>query len=154
SSNGLRSAAAAGMAVGAVPHPAYPPQPDAIALARLTVPNLAELSVERVAALSRLRFRLAAGQQRRAPRRQNEGRDAEAQELVVPRGGYRMHAEVPRGPGQPVVLMHGLPDTLPLYDRLLPHLSGRRPVVRFDFLGWGRSDKPRGYPYTADNQTA
>ena len=51
SSNGLRSAAAAGMAVVAVPHPSYPPQPDALALARLSVPNLAELSVERVAAL-------------------------------------------------------------------------------------------------------
>ncbi|WP_089014902.1 alpha/beta fold hydrolase [Micromonospora inositola] len=29
---------------------------------------------------------------------------------------------------------------------------GDRRVVRFDFLGWGRSDKPDGYPYTADNQ--
>jgi haloalkane dehalogenase len=25
-------------------------------------------------------------------------------------------------------------------------------VVRFDFLGWGRSDKPEEYPYTATNQ--
>jgi pimeloyl-ACP methyl ester carboxylesterase len=25
-------------------------------------------------------------------------------------------------------------------------------VVRFDFLSWGRSDKPAGYPYTATNQ--
>jgi HAD superfamily hydrolase (TIGR01509 family) len=51
SSNGLRSAAAAGMAVVAVPHPAYPPRPDALALARLTVSNLEELTVGRVAAL-------------------------------------------------------------------------------------------------------
>jgi len=49
-------------------------------------------------------------------------------------------------------LMHGFPDNLHLYDRLVPHLSGRR-VVSFDFLGWGGSDKPEGYPYTADNQT-
>jgi haloalkane dehalogenase len=27
-------------------------------------------------------------------------------------------------------------------------------VVTFDFLGWGESDKPAGYPYTAHNQTA
>src|SRR5262249_5194312 len=27
-----------------------------------------------------------------------------------------------------------------------------RRVVAFDFLGWGNSDKPRGYPYTTDNQ--
>ena len=25
-------------------------------------------------------------------------------------------------------------------------------MVRFDFLGWGRSDKPPGYPYTAASQ--
>jgi pimeloyl-ACP methyl ester carboxylesterase len=48
--------------------------------------------------------------------------------------------------------MHGFPDNLHLYDRLVPYFSGRR-VVLFDFLGWGRSDKPNSYPYTADNQT-
>jgi pimeloyl-ACP methyl ester carboxylesterase len=48
--------------------------------------------------------------------------------------------------------MHGFPDNLRLYNRLMPYLVGQRPVVRFDFLGWGRSDKPSGYPYTADNQ--
>ena len=51
-----------------------------------------------------------------------------------------------------IVLMHGFPDNLHLYDRLVPHLSGRR-VITFDFLGWGGSDKPKGYPYTADNQS-
>ncbi|WBB67976.1 alpha/beta hydrolase [Micromonospora sp. WMMD812] len=70
----------------------------------------------------------------------------------VPRAGQRIHAEVTPGSGAPIVLLHGFPDNLHLYDDLLPHLHGR-PVVRFDFLGWGRSDKPRGYPYTADNQT-
>ena len=57
-------------------------------------------------------------------------------------------------PGHPpaIVLMHGLPDDQHLYDRTLPFLAGRR-VVTFDFLGWGESDKPAGYPYTADNQT-
>ncbi|WP_373319668.1 alpha/beta fold hydrolase [Rugosimonospora africana] len=34
----------------------------------------------------------------------------------------------------------------------MPHLAGRVPVVRVDFLGWGRSNKPAGYPYTATNQ--
>jgi pimeloyl-ACP methyl ester carboxylesterase len=47
--------------------------------------------------------------------------------------------------------MHGFPDNRHLYDRVLPFLDGRR-VVTFDFLGWGRSDKPAGYPYTATNQ--
>lgn len=48
--------------------------------------------------------------------------------------------------------MHGFPDNLHLYDRLVPHLSPPRRVVTFDFLGWGASDKPPQYPYTAKNQ--
>jgi pimeloyl-ACP methyl ester carboxylesterase len=79
--------------------------------------------------------------------------DVTAQALAVPRGPHEIHAEVVAGKGTPVVLMHGFPDNLHLYDRLLPHLAGQAPVVRFDFLGWGRSDKPTGYPYTATNQT-
>jgi haloalkane dehalogenase len=71
--------------------------------------------------------------------------------IAVPRGGYRISAEVTDGAGVPVVLMHGFPDNMHLYDQLMPHLAGR-PTVRFDFLGWGDSDKPRDYPYTAENQ--
>lgn len=74
------------------------------------------------------------------------------QALPVRRGPHRLYAELTDGPGTPVVLMHGFPDSTHLYDRLLPRLAGRRPVVRFDFLGWGRSDKPAGYPYTVTNQ--
>jgi len=78
--------------------------------------------------------------------------DVTSQTLPVLRGRYELHAEMVPGTGTPVVLMHGFPDNTHLYDRLVPHLAGRRPVVRFDFLGWGRSDKPQGYPYTATNQ--
>ncbi|MGN6176598.1 MAG: alpha/beta fold hydrolase, partial [Streptosporangiaceae bacterium] len=74
------------------------------------------------------------------------------QTLPVSRGPYRLHAELVPGPGLPVVLMHGFPDSTHLYDRLVPHLAGRAPAVRFDFLGWGRSDKPAPYPYTAGHQ--
>ncbi|MEU7835831.1 HAD family phosphatase [Nonomuraea sp. NPDC049129] len=45
SSNGLRSAHAAGMRVIAVPHPRYPPAPDALALAWKVVPDLDSLTV-------------------------------------------------------------------------------------------------------------
>jgi haloalkane dehalogenase len=76
----------------------------------------------------------------------------EYREHIVARGRYRIHAREYAGEEPAIVLMHGFPDNLHLYDRLVPHLSGRRIVV-FDFLGWGRSDKPEGYPYTADNQT-
>jgi HAD superfamily hydrolase (TIGR01509 family) len=48
SSNGLRSAGAAGLAVIAVPHGVYPPAPDALALASLVVSDLTELTVEAV----------------------------------------------------------------------------------------------------------
>jgi HAD superfamily hydrolase (TIGR01509 family) len=51
SSNGLRAAAAARMAVIAVPNPHYPPDPDALALAAAAVPVVGEVTpalVERV----------------------------------------------------------------------------------------------------------
>lgn len=80
------------------------------------------------------------------------GHPEEMRALEVSRGPYRIHAEVADGDGAPIVLLHGFPDSTHLYDRLVPRLVGRRPVVRFDFLGWGESDKPAGYPYTADNQ--
>ena len=70
----------------------------------------------------------------------------------VPRGPHRLYARDHPGAEPAIVLMHGFPDDLHLYDRLVPELAGRR-VVSFDFLGWGASDKPGGYPYTAANQT-
>jgi HAD superfamily hydrolase (TIGR01509 family) len=49
SSNGLRSAAAAGLRVIAIPQPQYPPDPDALALASLVLPSLAELTADAIA---------------------------------------------------------------------------------------------------------
>ena len=51
SSNGLRSAAAAGLQVVAVPHPRYPPDPDALALARVVLRDLSGLTPDAVAGL-------------------------------------------------------------------------------------------------------
>ena len=48
SSNGLRAAAAAGMAVVAVPMRAFPPAPDALALADAQLPDLNALTVDAV----------------------------------------------------------------------------------------------------------
>ncbi|WP_306206827.1 HAD family hydrolase [Actinoplanes sp. RD1] len=48
SSNGLRSAAAAGLAVIAVPHGVYPPAEDALALASLVLHSLDDLTIEAV----------------------------------------------------------------------------------------------------------
>jgi HAD superfamily hydrolase (TIGR01509 family) len=52
SSNGLRAAGAAGLAVVAVPHGVYPPAADALAMASLVINDLSELTVE---AIDRLR---------------------------------------------------------------------------------------------------
>jgi HAD superfamily hydrolase (TIGR01509 family) len=52
SSNGLRSAAAAGLRVIAIPQPRYPPDPDALARASLVLPSLAGLTTDAVAALA------------------------------------------------------------------------------------------------------
>ncbi len=52
SSNGLRSAAAAGVAVIAVPHPKYPPAQDALEGAQVILSGLGELTPDVIAALS------------------------------------------------------------------------------------------------------
>ena len=51
SSNGLRSAAAAGLTVIAIPHEKYPPAPDALGKARLVLGGLDELTAEAVSSL-------------------------------------------------------------------------------------------------------
>jgi len=51
SANGLRSAAAAGLAVVAVPRPEYPPAPDALRQARVVLGSLTELTSATIAAL-------------------------------------------------------------------------------------------------------
>jgi pimeloyl-ACP methyl ester carboxylesterase len=73
-------------------------------------------------------------------------------EHVVQRGAFHIYAREYPGEEPTIVLMHGFPDNVHLYDRLVPWLSPSRRVVTFDFLGWGASDKPAGYPYTAANQ--
>jgi pimeloyl-ACP methyl ester carboxylesterase len=73
-------------------------------------------------------------------------------EQFVQRGRHRIYVREYAGEEPAIILMHGFPDNLHLYDRLLPYLSPARRVVTFDFLGWGASDKPPDYPYTAKNQ--
>src|SRR5262244_3556997 len=73
-------------------------------------------------------------------------------ETLVQRDRHRIYVRDHPGAEPAIILMHGFPDNIHLYDRLSPHLSPPRRVVLFDFLGWGSSDKPSGYPYTTDNQ--
>jgi pimeloyl-ACP methyl ester carboxylesterase len=74
------------------------------------------------------------------------------QETFVQRDQHRIYVRDHPGTEPAIILMHGFPDNVHLYDRLSPYLSPLRRVVLFDFLGWGSSDKPSGYPYTTDNQ--
>jgi HAD superfamily hydrolase (TIGR01509 family) len=53
STNGLRAAVAAGMAVIAIPQPRYPPAADALASAACVLPDLASLTVPAVESLAR-----------------------------------------------------------------------------------------------------
>ncbi len=51
------------------------------------------------------------------------------------------------------MLLHGFPDNLQIYDRLVPVLVGAgHRVITFDFLGFGASDKPAGYDYSFEQQ--
>ena len=74
------------------------------------------------------------------------------QEHFIQRGQYRIYAREYAGEEPGIIMMHGFPDNLHLYDRLVPYLSPLRRLVTFDFLGWGFSDKPARYSYTATNQ--
>jgi pimeloyl-ACP methyl ester carboxylesterase len=81
------------------------------------------------------------------------GADASASTRWVRFEGHRLFVRDHPGRGPALVLMHGFPDNVHLYDRLVPRLRGRR-TITFDFLGWGRSDKPRGHVYTFAEQEA
>src|SRR5215468_6296977 len=68
------------------------------------------------------------------------------QETLVQRDQHRIYVRDHPGAEPAIILMHGFPDNVHLYDRLSPHLSPPhlsppRRVVLFDFLGWGSSDK-------------
>ena len=72
----------------------------------------------------------------------------------VKRDQYQLYARDYAGVEPAIVLLHGFPDNSHLYDLLVPFLSPARRVITFDFLGWGASDKPTGYPYTHHNMRA
>jgi pimeloyl-ACP methyl ester carboxylesterase len=74
------------------------------------------------------------------------------QEIFVERNQHRIYVRDYPGEEPSIILMHGFPDNLHLYDRLIPYLATSRRVIAFHFLGWGASDKPAGYPYSASAQ--
>lgn len=73
-------------------------------------------------------------------------------EYRIPRNGHTLFARDYLGADPAFVLMHGFPDNLRIYERLASLLAGAGcRVIAFDFLGYGESDKPTDYPYSAQN---
>jgi len=77
-------------------------------------------------------------------------------EHKVPRNNHRLYAREYGKQHQSennstLILMHGFPDSLHLYDDLAPILAENRHVVSFDFLGWGQSDKPAFHTYNVQS---
>ena len=68
---------------------------------------------------------------------------------TVVRDGLAIHVREfgAKNPGTPIILMHGFPDSLHLYDRVIPLLADSRHVIAFDFIGWGNSSKPSQHVY-------
>jgi hypothetical protein len=65
--------------------------------------------------------------------------------------GLRM-AFVEAGAGDPILMLHGEPAWGYLYRKMIPPLEGAGRVIVPDFIGFGRSDKPRpanAYSYRA-----
>jgi pimeloyl-ACP methyl ester carboxylesterase len=75
--------------------------------------------------------------------------EVEYQTHYIERDGFMIHVrEYGRKSVKPsIVMMHGFPDSMHLYDRLVPLLAQSRHVITFDFLGWGDSDKPVDHRY-------
>lgn len=74
-------------------------------------------------------------------------------ERVAMRQGKRIAVRDYPGPEPALVLMHGFPDSMELYDPLVGRLVGKRRLVLFDFIGWGRSDRAAAHDYNFDNLT-
>lgn len=81
---------------------------------------------------------------------QNFDKHNSYKEHHIPRGKYHLYAREfnsdRRGKTPTILLMHGFPDSLHLYDELIPYLAQYH-VVAFDYLGWGESDKPKNHYY-------
>lgn len=56
------------------------------------------------------------------------------------------------GSGPWLTLLHGFPTCSWDWHAVLPHLTDDRRTLSLDFLGCGDSDKPRGRPYSIDEQ--
>ena len=61
--------------------------------------------------------------------------------LTVERDGVRLHSRA-LGQGTPVLLLHGHPQTMAMWHKVLPALAARHRVVLMDLRGYGDSSRP------------
>lgn len=63
--------------------------------------------------------------------------------MIITANGIKLNIEV-TGSGPPVLLLHGYPDSLHLWDDVAPYLvSAGYKVIAFDQRGFGNSDAPK-----------
>ena len=60
---------------------------------------------------------------------------------TVERHGVRLHTRV-GGEGAPLLLLHGHPQSMAMWHKVLPALAARRRVVLMDLRGYGDSSRP------------
>ncbi len=65
-------------------------------------------------------------------------------------GGHRHRYIDTGGPGPPLLLLHGISCSLDFFEQVIPLLAGSFRVLAIDFLGFGKSDKPRRKPYSLE----
>lgn len=59
-----------------------------------------------------------------------------------------------QGEGPPLLLLHGLGESIFTWREILPALAARHRVIALDLKGFGNSDKPDDGAYSADDQAA
>ncbi|WP_171946519.1 alpha/beta hydrolase [Hyphomicrobium sp. CS1GBMeth3] len=59
-----------------------------------------------------------------------------------------------QGAGPPLLLLHGLGESIFTWREILPALTASHRVIALDLKGFGRSDKPDDRAYSADDQAA
>jgi haloalkane dehalogenase len=72
--------------------------------------------------------------------------------------GGRLHyideGGVDEGEGEPLLMVHGQPSWSFMYRHLIRGLSPKCRCIAVDHIGFGLSDKPRGWPYTPEQHAA
>lgn len=75
--------------------------------------------------------------------------DSATHHFIEGEGGCRIHAVV-MGQGDPLLLLHGHPETYLMWHKIVDELAERFCVVACDLRGYGDSDKPEGLPDHSD----